>query len=984
MNVLRKIGGAFRFLWKNMGTRVWLMVTSILMALFVSVSVVVTQVSLIYGTLNILLGGERAVIGEYDGERKFTADYSSQNAARDGANELTQLIEEEGIVLLKNEENALPLQKGAKISVFGKNSANIVYGGSGSSGGRGKMTDLYTALNRAGFEVNGVLREFYENANRSGSGRGENPAMGDIIYGFATGETPISSYSDREWNSVRDYDDAAIMVVSRIGGEGFDLPRTMRVGAEDYTPVEGASSADDHYLELDANEKALLKELYNKFDKVILLLNTPGSFELDFVNDPSSDLYSNKLKGGLWMGFPGGNGTLAVGRVLCGEVTPSGHTTDTWATDFLASPAIANFGNNNINKGNRYYYIDEGKDKQRNSSYFVDYEEGIYVGYRWYETRGLGDEAWYEQNVAYPFGYGLSYANFDWEVTQAPSLNLSRDGKISISVKVTNSLDSAYTGKDVVQLYYTAPYTSGGIEKSSVVLGGFAKTKLLKPGESEVVTIEMNVEDMKSYDYNDANRNDFIGYELEAGTYTIHVAHSAHEFEQSFDCILAANERYEQDTTTGVSVVNRFDDVSSHIENYLSRDGWTGMPTTPTEADRLVTKEFDNSLTWVQNDEGQPWTSNKEFAQNQSYGLVLADFIGIDYTDTTTVFTSETTDKEILLGKTYAEGWELLLDQLTAEEMATMIGTGAFSTIAIEKIGKPMTNETDGSSGITNFMSVFGTNTCIYAAECVLSATWNVDLAYEMGKALGNEALLTTLNGQIYSGWYAPAANIHRTPFGGRNWEYYSEDGMLSGEFAAAVVQGCASKGVYCCMKHFAVNDQETNRDTNGLITWVNEQSMREIYFKPFEIAVKKGGTMAMMSSFNRIGTVWAGGNYELLTSVLRHEWGFKGLIIDDYGLTKYINQEQVIRAGGDLMLIQGSKIPNYTNVTSTQLSCLRNATKHILYTVANSNVMEYEVVGYRAPMWLEILIIVESAAMIAFAIWGVCVIIGTKRKMKA
>lgn len=235
-----------------------------------------------------------------------------------------------------------------------------------------------------------------------------------------------------------------------------------------------------------------------------------------------------------------------------------------------------------------------------------------------------------------------------------------------------------------------------------------------------------------------------------------------------------------------------------------------------------------------------------------------------------------------------------------------------------------------------------------------------------------------------YSGWYAPAANIHRTPFGGRNWEYYSEDGMLSGEFAAEVIRGCASKGVYCCMKHFAVNDQETNRDTNGLITWVNEQSMREIYFKPFEIAVKKGGTMAMMSSFNRLGTVWAGGHYELLTSVLRNEWGFKGLIIDDYGLTKYINQEQVIRAGGDLMLIQGSKIPNYTDVTPTQLSCLRNATKHILYTVANSNVMEYEVVGYRAPMWLEILIIVDCAAVVAFTVWGVCIIAETKKRIKA
>lgn len=983
MKVFKKIGSAFKFLWRNTGTRVWLMVSAVLTALLLVISLVVTQNTLIYGTLNLVLGGERVKLGEYDGERKYIADYSSLEKAREAANDYNVRMEEEGIVLLKNDGDALPLQKGGKISVFGKNSVNFVYGGSGSSGSRGDFTSLYEGLRKAGFKVNETLEAFYNNNNRSGSGRGKNPDMGDIIFGFATGETPLASYSSAEWNSCDGYSDAAVMVVSRIGGEGFDLPRTMRTDASGTTPVDGAAGADSHYLELDKNERELLKELYRRFDKVILLLNTPPAFELDFAKDTRSDLYSTKLKGVLWAGFPGGSGTLAIGRVLCGDVTPSGHTTDTYAADFLASPAIANFGNNNEDKGNRYYYLRESDGKERNSGYFVEYEEGIYVGYRYYETRGLNDESRYNSNVVYPFGHGLSYADFEWTVTNEPGAALTKDGKISVSVEVKNKPESGYSGKDVVQIYYTAPYYEGGIEKSAVVLGGFAKTKLLAPGESDTVTVEFDTEDMKSYDYSDANGNGFKGYELEHGDYLIHVAHNAHDFERSFTCNLAEDVKYENDSVTGVKVENKFDYASNRIQTYLSRNGWTGMPTTPSREERLVTAEFDKSLEWKKDDNGKPWSTDKMADQNKSYGLELSDFVGIDYTDDTTVFTEETAEKEILIGKTYAAGWELLLDQLNAEDMARLIGSGAFTTLALDKVGKPVTNDSDGPSGLTNFMATKGLGTCAYAAESVLGATWNLELAFEMGQSLGNEALVATLNGLHFTGWYAPAANIHRTPFGGRNWEYYSEDGLISGEFAAQVIKGCKTKGVYCYMKHFAVNEQETNRDSDGLITWVNEQSMREIYLKPFEIAVKKGKTTAMMSSFNRIGTVWAGGNYELLTSVLRDEWGFKGMIIDDYGLTSYINQEQVIRAGGDLMLIQGSKQPSTENLDATQLSCLRNATKHILYTVANSNIMEYNIVGMLPPVWVVIMIVADCAALAAFAVWGALIIVKTRKSEK-
>lgn len=974
---MKKIADTFKFLWRNISTRVWLMVSSILLVLLLVITLVTTQNGLIYGTLKIVLGGERAKLGEYEGERHYIADYDSQTQALSAAKDFNAEVEEEGIVLLKNEDKALPLAKNAKVSVFGKNSVNLVYGGSGSSVGQGTMTDLYASLEKAEIDYNPTLKSFYD-SNKSGSGRGDNPAMGDIIYGFATGETPVASYSATEWNSCEKYSDAAIFVVSRIGGEGFDLPRTMRVDAEDNTPVAGAASADDHYLQLDSNERALLKELYNRFDKVIILLNTPGSFELDFADDPSNELYSNKLKSILWMGFPGSSGALAVGSVLCGETNPSGHLTDTYARDLLDAPSVANFGNNNLNKGNRYTYVND-KGQTKNSDYFVDYEEGIYVGYRYYETRGFGDDNWYKSHVVYPFGHGLSYTTFSWNVTKEPDATLTKDGKISVDVEVTNTGD--YAGKDVVQLYFTAPYTAGGIEKPYVVLGGFAKTPLIESGESKTVTIEMPVEEMKSYDY--LGLSGQTGYVLEGGDYILHVAHTAHDFEKSFTCNLAETVRYETDTTTGATVQNRFDDVSSHIENYLTRNGWANTPTTPTEDDRMVTAEFDASLTWKKDDVDKPWTSTQTFDQGKTYGLELKDFIGIDYDDNITKFTAEDTDKEILIGKTYKEGWELLLDQLTAEDMATLIGSGAFTTIALDKVGKPKTNDTDGCSGITNFMSTSGTNTCTYAAESILGATWNVELAEEMGAMLGNEALLATKDGLHYTGWYAPAANIHRTAFGGRNWEYYSEDGLISGKMAAAVIRGCKSKGVYCYMKHFAVNDQETNRDSNGLITWLNEQSMREIYLRPFEIAVKEGGTTAIMSSFNRIGTVWAGGNYELLTGVLRNEWGFKGTVIDDYGLTSYINQEQVIRAGGDLMLIQGTKMPEYENASPTQLACLRNATKHILYTVANSNIMEYNIIGMMLPVWVIALIVVDCVAAAGFAVWGYFAITNAKKKNK-
>lgn len=976
MKILKKIGAALAYPFKK--TKAFTITSCILLAFCIAVSTVITQVTLINNTFNTLFGEERRVLKSGDPSTaqyyKMSEGITDKQSALKNANAVNEKICEEGFVLLKN-DGSLPLAADAKISVFGMNSVDMVYGGSGSAAkDSSDSIDLYKSLESASISYNPKLKSFYDDKKSSGKGRPKSPAMGDVVTGFATGELALSEYGGGVSSYVGEYDDAALVVISRIGGEGYDLPVTS-------VNTAGRSNPDDHYLELDDNEKALLAELCKEgsaFDNVIVIINCATSMELGFLKDGT---YGERLKGAIWIGTTGGTGMKALGKILKGEVNPSGRLVDTYAVDFTKAPSYQNFSTNLVNggAGNRYYINGTAQD-----AYFVDYEEGIYVGYRYYETRGFGDEEWYSQNVVFPFGYGKSYTDFEWTLGEIKLgdevigdgytlTSADMDKSLKITVKVKNIGD--FAGKDVVQLYYSPQYVEGGIEKSHVVLGAFAKTAELTPNGTGEVTLEMKVRDMASYDYS-KNGN----YVLDKGEYNIYIGENAHqswtESKLNFSLNIAESVIFNSDGKTGNSVENVFADVSAHIKTYLSRNAWAEtFPTVPKEEDVNVDKELIEALSMeayigsgIQTDIGKPWyaaRSPRQKRKQQTY-------------DTTQVKLYE------LIGKDYNDQlWDKLLNQLTYEEMAYLIGTGNFNTAAMPNIDKPKTTDPDGPAGFTNFMTVIDStatvyDTCFYASECVIGATYNVELAELMGEAVGNEALAGNErgDGRTYSGWYAPAVNIHRSPFGGRDWEYYSEDGLLAGKMAAGVIRAAKAKGVYTYIKHFALNEQETNRDTTGLITWANEQAIREIYLKPFEIAVKEGGSNAMMSSFNRIGTVWAGGSYELLTKILRKEWGFEGMVITDYSTSTYMYTDQMIRAGGDLVLMQ-DKNPSLsgTLMTSSHKTALRNATKNILFTVANSNAMngmgEGIIYTYAMPYWKIFLICIDCAVVVALGIWG-------------
>lgn len=993
------------FIWKHKGTKIWFTVTAILLVLEIIITTVLLKVPIVTNSLSLVFGGERVKVTENFRDELYNREFSTKDEVLKAAEDFVVEVEKEGITLLKNENDTLPLaEDDVKVSVFGKNSVNLVTSGSGSAGGvssSGTKT-LYDSLEAAGISYNETLKDFYEDNSKSGKGRPENPAMtsGQRLPGYATGETPVSSYTDDVTASYGDYNDAAIVVISRIGGEGFDLPRTMAESFDGTKAVEGAESADSHYLELDANEKALLEHVKENFENVIVVLNTGTTMEMKELNEDEG------IDSILWMGFPGSTGVMALGQILTGkdaageQISPSGHTVDTWAADFTKDPSWFNTGNYGSEFGNRYLYDGENTDFA-----FVNYDEGIYVGYRYYETRGFEearadkDSTWYADNVVYPFGYGLSYTDFEWDVSfdTKDGSEFTGDDTLEVTVKVKNIGD--YAGKDVIQLYYSAPYDYEGpaIEKAHVILGDFAKTALLEPGEEETITLTIDAKDMKSYDYADANENGFAGYELEAGDYQLIVADNAHENKASATYTLKEDLQMATQTNAQgeeVEVVNRFDDVSAGIfgmntyASYTTRKDFAGtLPTDYlTDEERTLTDELKEALDettkrkYKTPDEGQPWEVTGEVPSTEvvNNGLALKDLL---YDEDGNYTGSVSYDDP---------RWDSLLQEISLDEMKYLVGFGAFRTTPIEGVdgvvAKPLTTDADGPSGFTSFISesvIYGT--CAYQAECVMGATWNTELAKRMGELVGEEGLVGNEKGDglPYSGWYAPAANIHRSPFAGRNWEYYSEDGLLSGKFAAKTIEGAKSKGVYCYMKHFAVNDQETDREYNGILVWANEQAMRELYLLPFEIAVKEAGANAMMSSFNRLGTTWAGGSYPLLTEVLRNEWGFQGMVITDYSLNTYTHSDEMIRAGGDLFLTQDVKSFSRDD-DATQITALRNATKNILYTVVNSNAMSITSDGYLRPLWQDVMFAIDAAIVILLAIWGVCAIRSAKKKDKA
>ena len=920
------------------------------------------------GLMDTLFGSQRPIYSD-----EVTSVYPTQKATNKAeafanAQEVNLKLAEEGFVLLKNENAALPMNKGARISVFSKNSVNLSYGGSGSGGfDTSNNKNLYESLNDAGFVTNPTLKNFYE-SSQSGPVRTANSS--DLDNGdnqkIATAETPQNNYTDAVKNSYADYSDAALVVITRIGGEGFDLPRYQ-------ADSEGAVSPDSHYLELDQNEIDLLTAVTDgTFKRVVVVFNTPSSFEATFLKDSAYAAFADKIDAAVWIGFTGSNGITALGEILNGDVNPSGRLVDTWAADFTKNPSFVNFGTG---------CLPDTTDKYDGGMYYsVDYEEGIYVGYRYYETRGETDgEDWYNANVVYPFGYGLSYPTFDWTVGDASASEIELGTTITVPVTVKNT--GSVAGKEVVQLYASAPYTLGGIEKAHKVLVGFAKTKLLQPGESETVTVSFDPYSAASYDYRDANSNGFSGYELEAGEYTLYVSRNAHESEKAIALNLAADVQIGTDPTTDSEVVNRYTDSENFLDSdwqldtMLSRADWEGTWPTPQTAqqhagtDRLyeeIRSEEHNNPTDFDSEE-YPW-----FGEEPT--LTLRDLLP----------SAEAEGYEPVVSYD-DERWEELMMGCDEEEMIALINNGAYHTLAMESVGLPATIHGDGPSGFTCFMSKEQVNgTCQYVSEPVMASTWNIDLMTELGEAIGEEGTIgDKATGQPYSSIYAPGVNIHRSPFGGRCSEYFSEDPFISGMMGAAEVQGIQSRGVLPTVKHFVANEQETHRSIGGDLSWLSEQALREIYLKPFEYTVKLGETRGIMTSFNRIGTRWTGGDYRLLTEILRNEWGFNGLVICDFNtIPQYMIPRMMFYAGGslDLATQQSAMWMDCDTSDAGDAIVLMRAVKDVMYALVNSNAMNAEVIGYNPPIWQEYLHWINIGAFTLVGVWLVLAIVCTVR----
>lgn len=920
------------------------------------------------GLMDTLFGSQRPIYSD-----EVTSVYPTQKATNKAeafanAQEVNLKLAEEGFVLLKNENAALPMNKGARISVFSKNSVNLSYGGSGSGGfDTSNNKDLYESLNDAGFVTNPTLKRFYE-SSQSGPVRTANSS--DLDNGdnqkIATAETPQNKYTDAVKNSYADYSDAALVVITRIGGEGFDLPRYQG-------DSEGAVSPDSHYLELDQNEIDLLTAVTDgTFKRVVVVFNTPSSFEATFLKDSAYAAFADKIDAAVWIGFTGSNGITALGEILNGDVNPSGRLVDTWAADFTKNPSFVNFGTG---------CLPDTTDKYDGGMYYsVDYEEGIYVGYRYYETRGETDgEDWYNANVVYPFGYGLSYTTFDWTVGDASASKIELGTTITVPVTVKNT--GSVAGKEVVQLYASAPYTLGGIEKAHKVLVGFAKTKLLQPGESETVTVSFDPYSAASYDYRDANSNGFSGYELEAGEYTLYISRNAHESEKAIALNLAADVQIGTDPTTDSEVVNRYTDSENFLDSdwqldaMLSRADWEGTWPTPQTAqqhagtDRLyeeIRSEEHNNPTDFDSEE-YPW-----FGEEPT--LTLRDLLP----------SAEAEGYEPVVSYD-DERWEELMMGCDEEEMIALINNGAYHTLAMESVGLPATIHGDGPSGFTCFMSKEQVNgTCQYVSEPVMASTWNINLMNELGEAIGEEGTIgDKATGQPYSSIYAPGVNIHRSPFGGRCSEYFSEDPFISGMMGAAEVQGIQSRGVLPTVKHFVANEQETHRSIGGDLSWLSEQALREIYLKPFEYTVKLGETRGIMTSFNRIGTRWTGGDYRLLTEILRNEWGFNGLVICDFNtIPQYMIPRMMFYAGGslDLATQQSAMWTDCDTSDAGDAIVLMRAVKDVMYALVNSNAMNAEVIGYNPPIWQEYLHWINIGAFTLVGVWLVLAIVRTVR----
>ena len=832
-------------------------------------------------------------------------------------------VGEEGLVLVKN-DGLLPMAAG-NVNVFGWGSTNPILGGTGSGSSDGSSAvGILGSLKDAGFTTNEELTKMYIDYQP------ERPSVAMFAQDWTLPEPTVDYYTDSLMSGAKEFSDTAVIVISRSGGEGADLPTDMNavihgtwnkagefsVNPQGYGYLNGTYTNNgdyddfepgEHFLELSVTEENMVEKVCSEFDKVIVIINANNAMELGWV-DEYPQIGAVILAPGA-----GNTGLSALGEIMSGAVNPSGKTVDTFVKDLTATPTWNNFGNH------PYDNVQDLKEKvaAADTAYegnmaFVNYVEGIYVGYKFYETAAEEGLINYEDEVQYPFGYGLSYTTFDQDIS---SFNF--DGtNVTFDVTVTNN--GSVAGKDVVEVYYTPPYTDGGIEKASVNLIDFAKTSELAAGASETISFTIPAEDMASYDA-DQIKVSGGGYILEAGDYTISIRSDSHHVLDSESFSVSADVDYSSGRSTDkIPAVNRFHDYSRGDFVQLSRAGGfanyeeaTAAPANYSMSDEIRAAVEPQAVgiydpTTLDNaDDAMPTLGAKN-------GMVVYDLRDAAYDD---------------------ERWDTLLDQLTFEEMATMINVGGWQTAAIESVGKVATSDCDGPAGLSNFITgAYGT---AYPAEVLMAQTWNTALIEEMGTKMGQE--YTEANN---FGWYGPAMNTHRNAFAGRNFEYYSEDGVLAGKLASAEINGAATKGLYPYIKHFVLNDQETNR-CSFLLTFASEQAIREIYLKPFEMAVKNytGKCLAAMSSFNWIGTRPSCANPDLLVNVLRNEWGFVGMVETDYdGSYGYMISDHCVRSGNDLMLGFASAPSNqFTDTSATATLAMRQACKNILYTIVNS-----------------------------------------------
>lgn len=894
----------------------------------------------------ICMGPEYGIINNAFGDTYLLSDATIADSEQ-----LVREIADEGIVLLKNDNNALPLDDVTKLNVFGWSSTNPIYGGTGSgSVDESTCVTLLQGLQNSGFELNTAISDFYTNYLDT------RPPVEMGGQDWTVPEPTLDEYDAAGiFENAKSFSDTALVVIARSAGENADLPTSITDedtfeftgGWSGCSGVRYSSNPDDidpskSYLELSNREIAMLERVKSEFNQVIVVINSAGAMELGFLEDSA-------IQGALWMAGPGQTGFDSLGNVLKGAVNPSAKLVDTYVYDLHSIPAFAYAG------AFKYAYPQANALVATSTAdwlyaTFTNYSEGIYVGYKFYETAAEEGFLDFDSAVQYPFGYGLSYTTFEQSIT-----DFQNDGtNITVTVNVKNT--GSVAGKDVVELYYTPPYYNGGIEKSSVNLIDFGKTDIVDPGKEASVTITFALEDMASYDYSGV-KADGGAYVLEAGEYDISLRSDSHTVIDSRQVTVSSDIIY-NDANDGkrssdqATASNLFDYAAGDV-TYLSRkDGFsnyaeataapTDMSMTDTVLDGFYCQNTFDASKYDDPDAVMPVTGAKN-------GLTIEDMADVAYDDAK---------------------WDSLLDQLTISEMNQLIGTGGYANAKVDSIGLPATIECDGPAAIKN--NYTGQSGTVYPAATMIAATWSKELAARRGQSMGRQC-----DDMNVVGWYGPAMNIHRTPFSGRNFEYYSEDGILSGRIGACEVSGAKEYGVQCYIKHFALNDSESFRK-NMLCTWTNEQAMREIYLKPFEISVKDGGADNVMTAFNYIGNVWAGCCPELLQDVLRGEWGFVGSTVTDWfngTIDGNMMADSAIRTGGDKMLSSAGDQKGFATNTdqAATVVAMRNSCHNILYSLANSNAINER--NFGTPGWVkmiyavDVVVAVTVAALEAFAI---------------